>query len=749
MNVRANLVPTVAGLLATAGLMLPGAAPAADAGTALQPDRSGARPRICLVLSGGGARGAAHIGVLKVLEELRVPIHCVAGTSMGALVGGAYATGMPVAEMSEITRTITTELLFKEQPPRRERSMRRKAEDYDIYIGPEIGYKDGKLALAKGLVSGVQLESVLRNLSRAKGNYRFDELPIPYRAVATDLVTGKAVVFKEGEIANVMRASMAVPGAVAPAEFDGMMLVDGMLTQNLPVETAREMGADVIIAVNVGTPLLKREQLRGILGVSSQMLSILTEQNVERSLAALRPDDILILPELGDYTTGDFDELANIAPLGEGAARKVADRLARLALPADEYAALRTRQQVKLEPDLRPVDEIRFADLKSVNPETVLAAMDTKPGRPIDQQVLDLDMRRIYGMGYFEHVKYSFLEEPGRRVLVVDAVERSSGLDSVRFGLGLVTDLKGDAFFDLIASYRKTWINSLGAEWRSSLQIGHTTSLSTEFYQPLRAQGNIFVAPHLRLERRTSDLYQGDQRIATYDTTSMLAGADLGVLFSRYGEARLGLVWGRVDPKLDTGPLALAPEASNVAQGAATLRIVVDRLNSVHFPREGWRGGLKMFHSNDRLGADVNYTKWDLDGAVARSFGDHTFNLGWRFGGRIGDNPLPRYDHFQWGGFLRQSGYATGQLLGQKVSYARLIYYHRIWRGSLLEGAYGGLSLEAGKVGTPLVPGSPTGTLRSASVFVGADTALGPAYLGYGRAADGNSSWYFYLGVPF
>ncbi|HUN70492.1 MAG TPA: patatin-like phospholipase family protein, partial [Burkholderiales bacterium] len=315
-----------------------------------------ARPKICLVLSGGGARGAAHVGVLKVLEELRVPIHCIAGTSMGSLVGAGYATGTSVAEMEKITAKITTEELFKEDPPRAERSMRRKFDDYRPYFGPEIGIGKKGLGLPKGVVTGVQLETYLRQLSKVKGYYNFDRLPIPFRAVATDLVTGKAVVFKEGEIADVMRASMSVPGAVAPAEFNGMLLVDGMLTSNLPVETARAMGADVVIAVNVGTPLLKREELTSILGVVGQMLSILTEQNVQASLASLKPTDVLITPDLADFSTGDFDHLEKIIPKGEAAAREMADRLRQYSVPAAEYAALRERQTVAVLPDTRPVD---------------------------------------------------------------------------------------------------------------------------------------------------------------------------------------------------------------------------------------------------------------------------------------------------------------------------------------------------------------------------------------------------------
>ena len=223
------------------------------------------------------------------------------------------------------------------------------------------------------------------------------------------------------------------------------MLVDGMLTDNLPVAVARSMGADIIIAVNVGTPLLKREQLNGILGVTSQMLSILTEQNVRTSLALLKPTDILITPDLGDFSTGDFDRLTEIAPTGEAAARKVADRLAQLSLPPAQYAAFNQRRMVEVSPDTRPIDEIRFEPMQTVNPETVRMAMQTQAGQPVDQAVLDADMRRIFGLGNIEHVNYRFLEEPGRRVLVVDAVEKSSGFDAIRLGLGLSGDFSGDA----------------------------------------------------------------------------------------------------------------------------------------------------------------------------------------------------------------------------------------------------------------------------------------------------------------
>jgi NTE family protein len=706
------------------------------------------RPKICLVLSGGGARGAAHIGVLKVLEELRVPIDCVAGTSMGSIVGGAYVSGVTVPEMEQIIGQMSTELLFKEKPPRQERSVRRKQDDYTILFTPEIGLSEGELRLPKGLVSGVQLETVLRRLARAEGFRKFDELPIPYRAVATDLVTGKPVVFSEGELARVMRASMSVPAAVDPVEIEGKLLVDGGLVDNLPVGAARAMGADIVIAVNLGTPLMKREDLDSILGVTGQVIGVLTEQNVQASLASLKPTDILIVPELGDYSAADFDHMPRTIPIGEAAARKVGDRLAQLSLPPGEYVALRERQRAVGAPDLRPVDEIRFAPLHRVNPEVLAAEMETRPGQPIDQATLDRDLRRLYGTDDFEHVNYRFLEEPGKRVLSVEAIERSWGPNYLRFGLGLTSDFQGDAYWNLLSAYRMTWLNRLGAEWRTALQLGSTSLLYTELYQPLDVRRYFFVAPYGGLERREFNLYQGEERLARYDVSYGRVGFDLGSQFTRYGELRLGLFYGKLDAKLDTGPQFLSPGPEDVTQAGGRVRLFFDQLDNVNFPRAGYGGIVDVFGSREALGADADYTKWEASGTFAHSFGPHTFSLGVRFGGKLGSDALPRYDLFQWGGFLQQSGYPTGSLYGRKISFGRLVYYNRLLHLPYLEGMYLGGSVEVGKVSEPLVPGSPTGTLTSVSAFFGLDSLIGPIYLGAGLAADGTSSFYFFLGRP-
>ena len=275
---------------------------------------------------------------------MRVPVDYIVGTSMGSIVGGSYASGNTIDQMQRDIRTIKTADLATDAPPRKDISTRRKQDDLQNYIGPEIGIRKGSLLLPKGVVTGVGLEAVLRDMAKIKGPHDFNTLPIPFRAIATDIETGKMVVYSSGDLAAVMRASMSVPGAIAPAEVDGKALVDGGLTRNLPVDVAREMGADIIIAVNLGTPLMRRDQINSLLGVTGQMINILTEQNVQASLASLKPNDILILPELGDYSSGDFDHMPDTVPIGEAAARKVEDRLSRYSLPQKQYAEHRRRQ---------------------------------------------------------------------------------------------------------------------------------------------------------------------------------------------------------------------------------------------------------------------------------------------------------------------------------------------------------------------------------------------------------------------
>ncbi|HVG06020.1 MAG TPA: patatin-like phospholipase family protein [Burkholderiaceae bacterium] len=725
-----------------------------------------ARPRIGLVLSGGGARGAAHIGVLKVLEEMRVPVDVIAGTSMGAIIGAAYATGTTVAEMERTIRSITTDRLFTDQPPRQDQSMRRKDDDLRPYLVPELPITADGVLLPKGVVTGVALESELRKLVQITSVRSFDELPIPFRAIATDIGTGEMVVLKEGSVVQAIRASMSVPGAVAPVEAgpDGKrrQLVDGGLVRNLPVDIARAMGADVIIAVNLGTPLLKPEQITSVLSVSLQMINILTEQNVGRSLAELKPQDVLIMPELGEYSAADFDNLSKTVPIGEAAARALAGRLREFSLPPAQYATLRAQQVAPAALAALPIEAIRVDGTRGVSEAAVLEAMQTRIGAPLDRDTIDLDLRRIFGRGDFETVNYTVQQIDGKRTLVVLVKERPER-NYVRFGLQLEASLGAQADFNLLASHRMKWLNSLGGEWRNEVVLGRDVLISSEIYQPLSARQYFFVAPRASFSIDRFDLYADGLRLAEYRDQTTVAGIGFGVNFLQYGEARVGAQVGKRElelrsggvfflPGSDFGPLAL-PTVGRFDIGAFTLSAKLDRLDSIDFAKHGYYARADVHISSDLLGADERYTRWNAVVSAPLTWRQHTIEATFAAGGKFGSDEVPVYEQFGLGGFLNLSGLSRGQLRSDRFLFGRLIYRSKVTKVPRFEGVNVGISLEAARL-QPLIPiwrGKPVNgdlTVGAGALFVGIDSVLGPLYFGIGYANRDNIAVYLYLGRP-
>lgn len=704
-------------------------------------------PRIGLALSGGGARGIAHVGVLKVLEELRVPIHCVSGTSMGAIVGGTFAAGTPPAEMEKIVLAADWDKVFRDQPPRDEIAVRRKVDDYKTLFAPEFGVKDGGLALPKGLIAGVSIESFFRALATpALGVTDFDRLPIPFRAMATDIETGEAVVLDHGSVAQAMRASMSVPGAIAPVEIDGRLLVDGGIANNLPIDEARKLCADVVIAVNISTPPLKRKDITSALSVAGQLVNFLGKQTVDEQLKSLGKQDVLIAPDLGDISATKFDRSADAIRIGEQATRALTDSLKRYSLPADQYAALRAKQVAERKV-LGSVDEIRIEGLERTNPEVLRALVESKPGEPLSEEKVGADLRRIYGRGDFESIGYHISGDTGPRALAIEPREKSWGPDYLRFGLGLASDFRGGNVFNALVQYRKTWLNRLGGEWLTEGQVGQNTHLWSEFYQPLNAAGNWFVAPNFLIGQTTRDVFAGGDKIADYRAREGQVGLDVGAVLGTWGQLRGGPVWSRVDARVDTG----SPVLPSIKETTAGLRaaVFVDQTDHAYFPREGLAVGGTAYAAMPSFGSAANYQR--LEGVIrgARSWGPHTLSYAVSGGTDLGSD-MPAYESFTLGGPLRLSGYRVNQFAGRKYAFGRLLYYNRIFPlpDILGSGIYVGGSAEVGRVADRF-DGLPSGrTLWSGSVFLGADTFAGPAYLGMGFGQSGNWSLYMLLGAP-
>jgi NTE family protein len=743
------LLATLPALAAPAVTEVPDGAIAGGAAkveTAAAGPSAGGRPRVCVVLSGGGARGAAHIGVIKVLEQLRVPVDCIAGTSMGAIVGGAYASGMSVDEMMSAIGQITTESLFNDAPPRADESMRTKSDDYLPLASPEFGTKGGTLTAPKGVVSGVSLEAELRRLVKLRGVRSFDRLPIPYRAVATSLGDGGMVVFERGELTTAMRASMSVPMMVAPMQVDGQLLVDGGLVRNLPVDVARAMGADVVIAVNLGTPLLQPNQIEGLTGVAMQTLSILTEQNVRESLQSLRPADVLIQPALGDFSAADFDNLVKAVPFGEAAARKAAPSLRALALPEAAYAALRARQSVVDDGPAPVIEAIEVAGQQRVDSEAIRQQMRTQPGQPLDQATLDLDMRRIFGSGDFESVRPDVREVDGRQTLVVNVTEKGWGPDYLRLGLQLNADLGQDATFNLYGNWRARWLNRYGAEWRNNVVLGNNVVLDTSFYQPLSVRDYFFVEPRLVLSNTPLDVYVGEVLAAEYRDQAITGSIDVGANFNQFGQARLGVFRGYNRFTLSSG-LPSLPNG-NVGTGGVQLGLTIDQLDSISFARSGYLFALTGQASLTALGASEGFNRAEGELRVAHAFGNHAFQIALRSGGPIGSSTLPVYALFQLGGFLNMSGYRQQQLLGPRYAYGRLSYQTRLAQVPLFEGVYGGLAYELADMPQSIAENN-RGLFQSGTAYLAADTPLGTAYFGVGYGIPSTLALYLYLGKPF
>ena len=538
-------------------------------------------------------------------------------------------------------------------------------------------------------------------------------------------------------------------------EWGNNLYVDGGLVRNLPIDVARTMGVDVVIAVNLGSGYLPRDQLGTILGVTGQMIAILTEQNVQVSLKQLEPGDVLIAPNLGNITSSDFKRAAEAIETGVAAARKAAPQLARFSLTEEEYAAWQ-RERFGPGRPVRQVGEVRVAGLERVNPGIFEGLVEDHEHKPLDRAQLEDDIQQIYGRGDFERISYRFEpQQDGSDLLIVDAVEKAWGPGYLGFGLGLSSDNKGDNQFGLRATYDQTWVNRLGAEWGTELTLGNAPSLYSELYQPFNLDRAAFIAPFLGLGLSPDSVFLDGQRVARYDVTRGRIGADLGTTL-RGVEVRAGAYYGQTEVALDTGSPQL-PEERLVDTGLHG-RIVYDTLDSAGAPRSGLRLSIDALSPMQSMGADVQYTRALFSGVSAYSLGVNTLAVAVQGGSSFGAS-MPYYDQFPLGGFLRLSGYANEQFRGNDMAFGALAYYRQIASlpPPIGRGLYLGASLEAGWLsdGTVRNPAtgeqvvlSPEATRYGGSVFFGSDTWIGPAYLGFGISGTGESTVYVLIGRP-
>jgi NTE family protein len=704
------------------------------------------RPKIGLALSGGGARGAAHIGVIRVLEENNVPIDYIAGVSMGAIVGGLYSAGMSTDEIEAALASIDWDHVFNDRPPRSDRSFRRKRDD-DLYlVKAKPGFNDGQLDLPRGLVQGQRIDLELARLVLPVATVDdFDDLMIPFRAVASDIATGEEVVIGSGNLGLAIRASMSIPAAFAPTIIDGRLLVDGGVSNNLPINVARDMGADVVIAVDISTPLLDQEDIDSVLLITQQLTGLLTRRNVEAQIATLSDKDIFIVPDLGDVATGDFKEFAKAIPPGRAATMAQIEDIRRLSVSDVDYQAYRAGL-IHPGTQLPVIDRIRLENNSRLSDALIMSrVIDTQIGKPLDIVALESDLGKIYGLELFQNVRYGISEDGDETVLDIRVDERSWGPAYLQFGAEYNSNGEGENLFNFGVSYLKTGINPSGGEWRSGLQIGSEAALFTEFHQPLGSSLKYFVSPKIGYQERIVGLIENSEVTASFRIEEAIAEVSVGREFGTWGAAHIGVRYGDGTAKREIGDPSLSDIPFN--RGETFVSFAIDEFDDINIPLHGTRAAAVWLGSREGLGADSKFDQMSLAGAVAFTRKRNTLLVNGIYNATI-SGTAPIQSLFRLGGFGRLSGFTANEISGQHVALAALVYYRRLNESTVLP-LYAGMSLELGNAWDDRSDISISDSITAGSFFMAMNTIVGPVYLAYGYAEGGRDAVYFFLGRPF
>ena len=706
------------------------------------------RARIGLALGGGGARGGAHVGVLSVLEELRIPIDCIAGTSMGALVGATFAAGVPLEQMERQILEADWSATIGSAGRRSMMPMQRKLAGITYSNDIELGVSRTGFQGVAGLLSTQNIEGFFRELvGSARDVYDFDQLPIPFRAVTTDLAASEMLVIGEGDLTRAMRASMAVPGVFSPVVVDERVLADGGMMRNLPVDVVRDLCADVVIAVSLEAPPPTAEQLQGMFALAGRSFGAMIVANERAQLRSLTDRDVAVIVPTGDIGSGQFARVPETLPLGEGSARRAAHLLSRYAVSEDEYRAWRANLD-RPEPGLVRVEEISFQPMQHASVDYLRTRLRTQPGEEASLAALESDLSRIYASGDFVRVDYHLLPGPGGGTIVeIQATERPGSANFIRFDIGLSGAFDGDTKFVLRADHRREWVNPLGGQWRNTLQFGSFGLLQSVFYQPLDVRQRFFLEPGVKVGRSLDTFYDDGERVARYDLKTAELRFDGGINLGTDARAMAGLRLGWTEFEEDIGSIdALDTERKRDAN--LHLGVLYDTRDAAALPTSGAFANLTYTSSGSWLGGEQSYDIIEAVTSRAMSWGGGTLLIA-AAGGRTVSGELPRHRDFKIGGIRSFPAFAPGELRGEGYWSASAN-----WGLKLVElvpafrlGIFGAFGLHAAGV-SDRPDGVDDGTILGVSVALGARTPIGPLLLTLGAADDGSVQLQFALGRP-
>jgi len=700
---------------------------------ALSQDAVRPRPKIGLALSGGGAKGCAHVGVLEELERLQIPVDYITGTSMGAIVGGLYASGMPLADLRRLMVETNWDDLLDDRTGYRDIALRRKEERMQYPIELNAGLKGTRVVIPPGVESGQKLSLLLKQLLLPVAYERdFSRLPIPFKAVATDLATGKAVHLDRGRLADAIRASMSIPGVFTPVQWNDHLLIDGGLADNLPADLVRSMGADIVIAVDIGQQNLDHRKLGSLLSIIGQTLNFQTRNNV---LAQLERADVVLTPDVQRFGTLEFESATSIIDAGRREALVHEARLRPYSVDDTQWAEfIARRRQPSL--DEIVVEFFRLEGNQRVDARRILSHVTTKVGEPLDLARLDRDVRAIHAMGEFDRVDVVLTEDDGMtdrpRGVLLRIREKPWGPTYLLTRLEVSDALDGSAALSLGLGLTRRSLNRLGAELRFDGTIGTRQGAKLELYQPLDFHGAHFVSVSAQFDRELQSLFDGRQRVATYSVHEQRVTVDVGRELGTAGAIRAGVSTGRIRAGVRSGTDTLPTRRADT--GDVHVSVQLDTTDHPFIPTRGWRASGVVSHAMTELGADTEYSQASARLLVSHTIGGMTYFAGGDGGSRL-SGTIPIYDQFTLGGLLSLGGFATGQLRGDSFAVARAGAFRRLGTiAPIGRNVYAGGVVEAGNVWPNLDEARFEDVLAGVTLFVVVDSRIGPLYAGISTA---------------
>jgi len=713
------------------------------------------RKKIGLVLSGGGARGAAHVGVLKVLEELNVPVDYIVGTSLGAVVGALYSMGKTPAELETILATLEWNRGFVDALPRSRLPFRRKDEEDKFQTNFELGVQGKSVTFPPGVLQGHGLYVLLQTLIGGSAlEHDFDNFPIPYRAVATDLEKSETVVLGSGDLAKVLQASMSIPAVYAPVKLDGKLLVDGGVTNNLAVDVVRDMGAEIVIAVDISTPLSKRSQLNSLPQVLNQLTNILTHKGTRDQISTLQGSDIYLQPDLVKYSAVDFDSVNDISAVGEVYARARSAALAALSLTDVKYTEYRQRlQSIEVKELPERIGKIVLNQGSKLSDSRLRTRAKLEGQSTYSTEKLHSAIDSIYSTDLFETIDYTLTEDPqdeDTADLVINANPRSWGTDRVQFGFVLEDNFEGDNNFLLSAGYTRRTINQLGGDIRLVGRIGESPGVTLEYFQPFGLRGNYFTLAQFENEQFSRGTFNNDSELETFRVSRNQVALFAGWQNADDLELRMGLTTGLGDIRQRVGPDE-SSKTSSFREGTFQLRARYDTVNSKTFPASGQKITVEYEIGLGTLNSDTEYQSLIIDALIAREFGNFRWIAAIEASESI-QGSVPAQRQFSQGSILSTAGLRVDTEVGESAARFSLLTYRPLTFSrvrALQNPVFAGAAIEVGRV--TQVPGSPgdEDTAVTGNLFLAIDTPAGPLFIGAGAKEGSGVFGLLSLGLTF